>query len=99
MKSPFPGMDPYIEACGFWSDFHDDLIGEIKNALSVVLPKKYRVRRGDREVIELVEPEGKRERTMYPDVGVMGPLTRPAVSTQTGVATLDAKLAMGPIAL
>ena len=20
MKSPFPGMDPYIEACGLWGD-------------------------------------------------------------------------------
>jgi hypothetical protein len=22
MKSPFPGMDPYIEACGLWEGFH-----------------------------------------------------------------------------
>ena len=22
MKSPFPGMDPYIEACRLWGDFH-----------------------------------------------------------------------------
>ena len=26
MKSPFPGMDPYIEACGLWGDFHSHLI-------------------------------------------------------------------------
>ena len=26
MKSPFPGMDPYIEACGLWEGFHDRLI-------------------------------------------------------------------------
>ena len=29
MKSPFPGMDPYIEACGLWGDFHHELISEI----------------------------------------------------------------------
>lgn len=26
MKSPFPGMDPYIEACSLWGDFHNRLI-------------------------------------------------------------------------
>ena len=29
MKSPFPGMDPYIEACGLWRDFHGHLIEKI----------------------------------------------------------------------
>ena len=29
MKSPFPGMDPYIEACGFWEDFHHGLIEQV----------------------------------------------------------------------
>jgi len=29
MKSPFPGMDPYIEACGLWGDFHTHLIEKI----------------------------------------------------------------------
>jgi hypothetical protein len=26
MKSPFTGMDPFIEACGLWGDFHSHLI-------------------------------------------------------------------------
>jgi hypothetical protein len=26
MKSPFPGMDPYYEACGLWEGFHNRLI-------------------------------------------------------------------------
>jgi Protein of unknown function (DUF4058) len=29
MKSPFPGMDPYIEACGLWEGFHSHLIDKI----------------------------------------------------------------------
>ena len=29
MPSPFPGMDPYIEACGMWADFHSHLIEKI----------------------------------------------------------------------
>jgi Protein of unknown function (DUF4058) len=28
MKSPFTGMDPYIEACGLWGDFHSHLIDQ-----------------------------------------------------------------------
>ena len=46
MKSPFPGMDPYIEACGLWGDFHHDLISEIKHALAQAVPERYLVRRG-----------------------------------------------------
>lgn len=38
MPSPFPGMDPYIEACGLWGDFHDRLIGELERALAAALP-------------------------------------------------------------
>ena len=32
MKSPFPGMDPYIEASGLWEDFHQGLNGKIVEA-------------------------------------------------------------------
>ena len=30
MPSPFPGMDPYIEAPDIWSDFHGDLAAEMR---------------------------------------------------------------------
>lgn len=33
MESPFPGMDPYIEAPRIWSDFHGDLAAEIRAEL------------------------------------------------------------------
>ncbi|HLJ94607.1 MAG TPA: DUF4058 family protein [Gemmataceae bacterium] len=23
MKSPFPGLDPYVEVCGLWESFHN----------------------------------------------------------------------------
>ncbi len=67
MKSPFPGMDPYIEACGLWEDFHDDLIGEIKRALATALPDRYLVRTGDRSYIVLIESEGK-ERESFVEI-------------------------------
>ena len=59
MKSPFPGMDPYIEACGLWGDFHHDLISEIKHALAQAAPERYIVRSGERSYVVLVEQAGK----------------------------------------
>lgn len=70
MKSPFPGMDPYIEACGLWGDFHDDLINEIKRALSREVPERYLVRTGERSYLVLVESEGKESRPFIPDVRI-----------------------------
>ena len=29
MRSPFPGMDLYIEESGLWEDFHQDLMRDI----------------------------------------------------------------------
>jgi Protein of unknown function (DUF4058) len=52
MKSPFPGMDPYIEACGLWGDFQPDLIAEMKRALAPAIPERYLVRTGERLVIK-----------------------------------------------
>jgi Protein of unknown function (DUF4058) len=83
MKSPFPGMDPYLEAHGLWRDFHIDLIGEIKRALAAVLPQRYRLRSDERNLVELVETEGKTSTSFYPDVGVLSPQDRPSRTAET----------------
>jgi hypothetical protein len=70
MKSPFPGMDPYIEACGLWEDFHDDLIAEIKRVLAREVPKGYVVRTRSRSYVVLAQAEEKSERPSVPDVSV-----------------------------
>src|SRR5262249_58330334 len=70
MRSPFPGMDPYIEARGLWGDFHHDLISEIKYALAQSAPERYLVRAGERSYVVLVEQEGKTSRPFLPDVSV-----------------------------
>lgn len=70
MRSPFPGMDPYIEERGLWADFHDDLIAEIKRALAALLPDRYFVQTGERSYVVLAGTEGKEERAFYPDVAV-----------------------------
>jgi hypothetical protein len=71
MKSPFPGMDPYIEACGLWEDFHSKLIGDMERTLSISLPERYNVMLAERSYVVLGGPEGKDESTFLPDVGVV----------------------------
>jgi Protein of unknown function (DUF4058) len=55
MKSPFPGMDPFIEAGDYWGDFHDKLIGEIERDISARIPDRYVVRLAKRSYIELAD--------------------------------------------
>lgn len=43
MRSPFPGIDPYLEAPELWSEVHSRLIVAIADALTEHLSEKYRV--------------------------------------------------------
>ncbi len=70
MRSPFPGMDPYIEACGLWGDFHHGLISEIQYALARAAPARYVVRAGERSYVVLVEAGGKSSRPFVPDLSL-----------------------------
>ena len=73
MKSPFPGMDPYVEACGLWEGFHNHLIESIYQAIAVVLPAGYAVDTAVRSYVVLVEAEGKKERLAKADVTITEP--------------------------
>ena len=57
MKSPFPGMDPFIEAFDLWGDFHDKLIGDLERELSDRVPKHYVVRLNARSYITVDDKE------------------------------------------
>lgn len=90
MKSPFPGMDPFIEQQK-WGDFHHCLITDLARTLSASLPKGFIATTEERSYIALIDEEGKRERHFNPDVKVSGP-RRPAIASQpppTAVAALD----------
>jgi hypothetical protein len=82
-KSPFPGIDPFIEARGLWEDFHDNLILEIKRQLSTDLPAGYVARGGSRSYVELVDPvaEENERRGLIPDVAIQSksPTAKPAI--------------------
>jgi len=89
MKSPFPGMDPYIEACGLWEDFHKHLIEQIAWQLADVTPARYVVRTGERFYLVLVESEGKTAHPFLPDVSVTTPRGRKKGSKKGGTALVE----------
>ncbi len=86
MPSPFPGMDPYLEAPHRWPDFHDRLAGQISTDLNGSLPAPYYARLEMRPEIGVMEP-GTKPRHVVPDVAVVHPRS-PAPSGS--VAVVDA---------
>jgi Protein of unknown function (DUF4058) len=70
MSSPFPGMDPYLEAPRIWPDLHNALAGEIRNELNQTLPSPYYARLEMRPELGIVDQEGERQR-IVPDVTVV----------------------------
>ena len=97
MKSPFPGMDPYIEACGLWGDFHHDLISEIKHALAQAAPERYLVRAGERSYVVLVEQEVKTSRPFLPDLSVTAERRKKPSRKKGGTAVAEPVLKAEPI--
>jgi uncharacterized protein DUF4058 len=65
MRSPFPGMDPYLEQR--WGDFHARLITYLSDALQPALPPNLRARMEERVYVESVDGAGKQ---FVPDVHV-----------------------------
>jgi hypothetical protein len=66
-------MDPYIEACGLWGDFHNHLVEQISQQLADTAPARYLVRTGERSYLVLVESEGKEAYPFLPDVSITAP--------------------------
>ena len=67
MPSPFPGMDPYLEA--HWRDIHARLVIYACDALQGVLPKALRAR--VEESVLLETPLGVGDHPLFPDVRVV----------------------------
>lgn len=88
MNSPFPGMDPYLEAPDIWPDFHDRLATEISTELNLGLPAPYYARLEMRPEVGIVD-EGRSRRRIVPDVAVIRPIRRQAGPGAGGVALLD----------
>jgi hypothetical protein len=83
MRSPFPGMDPYLEQ--FWGDIHHRLITYMSDALQKELPGDLRARVDERV---FVEPD---DRKIVPDVRVVerGRPSHPRLRAGNGIATAE----------
>jgi hypothetical protein len=98
--SPFPGMDPYLEAPDVWPDFHDALAAIIRAYLNNLLPAPYYARLQKRPELGIVLGTGLLQH-IVPDVTVLRHTlsearlayqTPPAAGEQdrsTAVAVLD----------
>lgn len=91
MKSPFPGMDPYLEPR--WSDVHPSLITAIREALQPHLPAGLRARSEERVLIE--DPAEDRLTAYRADVAVVTSEPRPT----TGSAAVSSSAAVDPVVL
>lgn len=69
MRSPFPGMDPYLEDQGRWPDFHASTITYCRDALSDCLPDDYVAQMG--EEVRVVTWQEGHDRSMRPDVAIV----------------------------
>jgi hypothetical protein len=89
-RSPFPGMDPYLEAR--WSDVHAKMIGFIGEALQPLLPRDLRARAEERILLEADDEEDVGSGGYRSDVAVIetGPGSRaPAVGETGAVAAIE----------
>jgi hypothetical protein len=73
IHSPFPGMDPYLEAPSIWPDVHTSLMSIFREQLTPLLAPKYLAELETQVVIDRVDDDPQ---VVLPDVSV----TKPDVS-------------------
>ncbi|MCY2992327.1 MAG: DUF4058 family protein [Planctomycetota bacterium] len=86
MKSPFPGMDPYLE--NHWGDVHTRLMVYASNQINAQLPDDLQVRVEESLAVE-VDEQGRR--TVYPDVQVVEESGVPSTETSLAAVAIVAK--------
>ncbi len=85
MKSPFPGMDPYLERPGIWKQVHTTLLVDIQRHLSARVRPKYQVAIEQRTYLSLF---GGDQLVGEPDALVIAPYARQAVGMVRGAQTV-----------
>lgn len=83
MPSPFPGMDPYLEAAAWWRGFHNKFIGQMEATLNADLPPGFGANSEER--VYIISPQ----RSAYPDVLVKGNETASTRVSGGGTAVLE----------
>jgi hypothetical protein len=81
MRSPFPGMDPYLER--YWSDMHTRLILLTSNQLQTQLPQGLRARVEETVRLEELPSQPQASTQFIPDVMVASTRVREVASSLT----------------
>ena len=76
MPSPFPGMDPYLEAPGVWPGVHANLIVAFQELLNQKIRPRYVARIEERVYME-ADDDAARQFSRVPDVVVEAAPVRP----------------------
>lgn len=71
MRSPFPGMDPYLESPAHWSDFHAHFVPQLAESINRRLPDNYVARIGEHVSVVMPVAEPPAAQSFYPDVSVL----------------------------
>ncbi len=95
LLSPFPGMDPFLEAAYRWKSVHTRLIVGMSDALSAQLPPEYAVEIEER--VYITQPGDPDRRSIEPDVYIIRETATPylalpapnAVTPPSILQTLD----------
>jgi hypothetical protein len=96
MPSPFPGIDPYLEAQGYWGDFHPRFTTYLCDSLNDVLPEPYVAQLG--EQLRLVELSRREAKRIIPDVAILRG-GRKAVSTAARSKDAGGTLTLEPVTI
>src|SRR4051794_10991392 len=80
MKSPFPGMDPYLER--YWLSVHNKLITYMSDELNAQLPGDLRAEMTERVLVSSTEDSSRRR--ILPDVYIARNRRAPAEAATSG---------------
>lgn len=87
MPRPFPGIDPYLEAQGFWPDFHATFINYWREAIAERLPDHYEVRIDER--VNLAALPAEKIKRIRPDLSISQRAPSSPSSPASAIVTLE----------
>jgi Protein of unknown function (DUF4058) len=92
--SPFPGMDPYLEAPSIWPDVHTSLMSIFREQLTPLLAPKYLAELETQVVIDQVDDDPQ---VVLPDVSITSSEMSASAPSTVAVATPSPVLVRVPL--
>jgi hypothetical protein len=90
MSQSIVRIDPYLEAQGYWRDFHTTFLNYCREAIADQLPDSYEARLDEQMNLIHREAEQLKFRTILPDVGVLrSGMSGTSADDDTATATIE----------